>query len=73
VAVANRNPSGAFVQAHRNLTETKLAAELFWRVDIPPSKIVLGFGSYGRVFTLADPSCNKPGCAFSVSNILVAF
>ncbi|KAH8689785.1 hypothetical protein GQ44DRAFT_744815 [Phaeosphaeriaceae sp. PMI808] len=59
------NPIGAMVQAHTNLTEIKLAAELFWRVDIPPSKVALGFGFYGRAFTLADPSCNTPGCPFS--------
>ena len=25
----------------------------------------MGFGFYGRSFTLADPSCNTPGCPFS--------
>lgn len=25
----------------------------------------MGFGFYGRAFTLSDPSCNSPGCAFS--------
>jgi chitinase len=25
---------------------------------------VLGLGFYGRSFTLQDPSCNTPGCAF---------
>nr|KAI0406599.1 hypothetical protein F4802DRAFT_556676 [Xylaria palmicola] len=59
------NPIGAFVHAHTNLTEIKLAAELFWRVKIPTHKIALGFGFYGRAFTLQDPSCNKPGCPFS--------
>lgn len=42
------NPIGSIVQGHTNLTEIKLAAELFWRVNIPPAKIVLGFGFYGR-------------------------
>jgi chitinase len=59
------NPIGAIVQGHTNLTEIKMAAELFWRVNIPPSKLSLGFGFYGRAFTLADPSCTSPGCAFS--------
>ena len=53
------------MQAHTNLTEIKLAAELFWRVNIPPAKLVMGFGFYGRSFTLADSSCNTPGCPFS--------
>ncbi|KAK3369407.1 hypothetical protein B0T24DRAFT_580387 [Lasiosphaeria ovina] len=60
-----QNPIGSIVQGHTNLTEIKLATELLWRVDIPPSKVVLGFGFYGRSFTLADPSCTKPGCPFS--------
>lgn len=46
-------------------SEIKLAAELFWRVGISPAKMVLGFGFYGRSFTLTDPSCTTPGCAFS--------
>ncbi|TLD08608.1 uncharacterized protein PgNI_07375 [Pyricularia grisea] len=61
----SNNPIGAIVQGHTNLTEIKMAAELFWRVGIHPSKVALGFGFYGRAFTLADPSCTKPGCPFS--------
>lgn len=57
--------SGSIVQGHTNLTEIKLAAELFWRVDVPPEKVVMGFGFYGRSFQLLDPSCSKPGCQFS--------
>lgn len=59
------NPIGSIVQGHTNLTEIKLATELLWRVGVPPSKVVLGFGFYGRSFTLADASCSKPGCPFS--------
>ncbi|KAJ5153568.1 uncharacterized protein N7482_010046 [Penicillium canariense] len=59
------NPIGSIVQAHTNLTEIKLANELFWRVGIPPAKLVMGFGFYGRSFTLANPDCTKPGCPFS--------
>ncbi|KAI5861929.1 hypothetical protein GGS23DRAFT_605878 [Durotheca rogersii] len=58
------NPIGSIVQGHTNLTEIKLAAELFWRVGVPPGKLVMGFGFYGRAFTLSDPDCSKPGCAF---------
>jgi chitinase len=59
------NPIGSVVQAHTNLTEIQSAAELLWRVKIPASKVVMGFGFYGRSFTLLDPSCDKPGCLFS--------
>lgn len=61
----SKDPIGSIVQGHTNLTEIKTALELFWRVDIEPTDIVLGFGFYGRPFTLSDPKCNKPGCAFS--------
>ena len=59
------NPIGSIVQGHTNLTEIKTAAQLFWRVNVPPAKLVLGFGFYGRSFTLADPGCTEPGCQFS--------
>ncbi|MCJ1456786.1 hypothetical protein MMC28_007151 [Mycoblastus sanguinarius] len=59
------DPIGAIVQGHTNLTYIKLAAELFWRVGISLADLVLGFGFYGRSFTLADSLCTTPGCAFS--------
>ncbi|KAG4435143.1 hypothetical protein IFR05_009375 [Cadophora sp. M221] len=58
------NPIGSQVLAHTNLTEIKEALNLFWRNDIPPNKVNLGLGFYGRSFQLADPSCNTPGCLF---------
>lgn len=39
--------------------------DLLWRNSIPPSKVMLGLGFYGRSFTLSDPSCNTPGCPFA--------
>lgn len=59
------NEIGNVAQPHTNLTEIKLAAELLWRVGVSPAQVSLGFGFYGRSFTLQDPSCNTPGCAFS--------
>lgn len=58
------NPIGSIVQGHTNLTEIQTSADLIWRVGIPPAKIVLGLGFYGRSFQLADPDCSKPGCRF---------
>lgn len=57
--------SGSIVQPHTNLTEIKLATELLWRNDVNPSKVCIGYGFYGRSFTLADSSCSDPGCPFS--------
>lgn len=58
------NPIGNNVLAHTNLTEIKMAFDLFWRNDVPPNKLNIGFGFYGRSFQLSDPSCYKPGCKF---------
>lgn len=60
----SNNPIGSIVQGHTNLTEIKIAMELFWRVQVPPAKISMGFGFYGRSFQLADASCTTPGCPF---------
>ncbi|KAH6871039.1 hypothetical protein B0T10DRAFT_417778 [Thelonectria olida] len=59
------NAIGSIVQAHTNLTEIKESVALLWRNDVPPGKVVLGTGFYGRSFELAKSSCNKPGCTFS--------
>ncbi|KAJ3957714.1 hypothetical protein N0V92_005733 [Colletotrichum tropicale] len=58
------NPIGSNVLAHTNLTEIKLALDLYWRNEIPPEKLNLGIGFYGRTFELSDASCYKPGCQF---------
>jgi chitinase len=34
------------------------------RVDIPPEKVSMGFGFYGRSFQLQDAGCTQPGCLF---------
>ncbi|KAI1798649.1 chitotriosidase-1 [Daldinia bambusicola] len=59
------NPIGSIVQAHTNLTEIKLAADLLWRNNVPPGQVVFGVGFYGRSFTLKDTDCTTPGCQFS--------
>lgn len=52
------------MQAHTNLTEIKLAVNLLWRNNVPPGKVVLGIGFYGRTFQLRDSACSIPGCTF---------
>jgi chitinase len=46
------------------LTEIKESVGLLWRNDVPPGKVVLGTGFYGRSFQLNDTSCDTPGCPF---------
>ncbi|KAL3479632.1 hypothetical protein BJX99DRAFT_255358 [Aspergillus californicus] len=60
----SENPIGSQVLAHTNLTEIDQALDLFWRVDVDPSAIVLGLGFYGRTFQLSSGACWKPGCPF---------
>jgi chitinase len=57
--------TGPFVNAHTNLTEIQDALDLLWRNDIDPDKVVFGMGFYGRSFSLQNPSCSEPGCAYS--------
>jgi chitinase len=59
------NPIGNIVQGHSNLTEIKASVDLLWRNDVPPGKVILGTGFYGRSFTLENPRCDTPGCTFS--------
>lgn len=56
---------GSVMQAHTNMTEIKEALDLFWRVGVDPSKVVLGTAFYGRSFTISDLDCVSPGCPFS--------
>ncbi|EAW14096.1 bacteriodes thetaiotaomicron symbiotic chitinase [Aspergillus clavatus NRRL 1] len=62
------NSSSPDVNPHTNLTEISAGLDLLWRNSIDPSKVLLGLGFYGRSFTLADPSCNTPGCPFYTKN-----
>ncbi|KAF8961088.1 hypothetical protein BDZ97DRAFT_2077079 [Flammula alnicola] len=53
---------GFVLGSHTNLTEIDQAFQLFWRIGVSPSQMVMGMGFYGRSFTLADPSCTEPPC-----------
>lgn len=56
--------TGAYLDAHTNLTEIKTALDLLWRNDIKPSKVNMGMAFYGRSVTLASSSCAEPGCTY---------
>lgn len=56
--------TGAFLNAHTNLTEITTSLDLLWRNNVTASKVTLGLAFYGRSFTLASSSCTEPGCAY---------
>ncbi|TRX89905.1 hypothetical protein FHL15_009177 [Xylaria flabelliformis] len=58
---------GPYIAPHTNVTEIDMGMDLLWRAGVGPGKVVMGLGWYGRSFTLADPSCNKPNgvCKFT--------
>ncbi|KAK7419050.1 hypothetical protein QQX98_003552 [Neonectria punicea] len=64
------NPIENQVLSHTNLTEIDYALDLFWRVGVEPSGIVLDLGFYSRSFELESASCWKPGRAFKGPEIM---
>lgn len=58
---------GPYIAPHTNVSEIDAGLDLLWRAGVKPEKVVMGLGWYGRSFTLADPSCNKPNgvCKFT--------
>ena len=56
---------GPYVQSHTNITEIEQGLNMFFKSGVPPHKLALGMGAYGRTFTLADSGCTSPGCVFS--------
>lgn len=56
--------TGAYLNAHTNLTEITTSLDLLWRNNITSTKVNLGLAFYGRSFTVASSSCTEPGCAY---------
>ncbi|OQD79993.1 hypothetical protein PENANT_c040G10948 [Penicillium antarcticum] len=56
---------------HTNLTEAKQGLDLLWRNNVKPENVVIGFGFYGRSFTMSDSTCHDPseGCQFSTAGM----
>ncbi|KAK5129371.1 hypothetical protein LTR08_003556 [Meristemomyces frigidus] len=57
--------TGPYIEPHTNWTEIEQGLDLLWTAGVSPSSVNLGIGWYGRSFTLANPSCNTPGCVFT--------
>ncbi|RLL93598.1 hypothetical protein CFD26_101115 [Aspergillus turcosus] len=57
--------TGPFLKGHTNLTEIEDGLDLLWRNGVSSDKVVMGFGFYGRSFTISDLSCTTPpSCTF---------
>ena len=63
--------TGPYLKGHTDWTEIDMGLDLLWRNNIKPENVVLGFGFYGRSFTVADPSCTEPNnvCQFATGGI----
>lgn len=58
--------TGPFLKGHTNLTEIDEGLDLLWRNGILPEKVVMGYGFYGRSFTMTDTTCSTPpSCTFT--------
>ncbi|KAJ3495219.1 hypothetical protein NLG97_g3552 [Lecanicillium saksenae] len=57
--------TGPYLKGHTNLTEIEDGMNLLWRNGVDPSQVVMGYGFYGRSFTVTDTGCTTPdGCTF---------
>lgn len=63
--------TGPFLKGHTDWRKIDEGLDLLWRNGVEPSKVVMGFGFYGRSFTMENPSCIHPDgiCRFSDGGI----
>ncbi|KAL4805719.1 hypothetical protein BDV18DRAFT_160604 [Aspergillus unguis] len=63
--------TGPYLKGHTNLTEVKMGLDLLWRNGVKPENVVMGFGFYGRSFTMSDANCHDPnaGCQFASAGL----
>lgn len=53
------------VGAHSDMRVIENTIDYMLREGTPSDKIVIGLGTYGRIYTLSDPACRDIGCPFS--------
>ncbi|KIH89699.1 hypothetical protein SPBR_06403 [Sporothrix brasiliensis 5110] len=56
--------TGAYLNAHTNLTEIHDSFNLLWRNGVDPAKVNLGLTMYGRSTTVASAAYTAPGCPY---------
>ena len=61
---SNIKDLGPYVRSHTNITEIEQSLNMFFKNGVPPGKLAMGTGAYGRAFTLSDTNCFQPGCQF---------
>ncbi|KAK1841138.1 Killer toxin subunits alpha/beta 1 [Colletotrichum chrysophilum] len=52
--------TGPYLRGHTDWDMIENGLDLLWRNGIQPENVVMGFGFYGRSFTMSDPSCFRP-------------
>ncbi|KAF5483009.1 Endochitinase [Colletotrichum siamense] len=52
--------TGPYLRGHTDWDMIENDLGLLWRNGIHPENVVMGFGFYGRSFTMSDPSCFRP-------------
>ncbi|KAI9712955.1 MAG: hypothetical protein M1812_006702 [Candelaria pacifica] len=62
---ANVPTLGSIIRPQTDLREITNDTVPLWFDKLTPSKVNLGLAYYGRGFTVPDPKCAYPGCAFS--------
>ena len=53
-------PGGNCLHSHVNLTETLQVLAIITKASVPINKIFVGESSYGRSFSMSDPTCTGP-------------
>ncbi|GAB1317703.1 chitinase [Madurella fahalii] len=59
--------TGPYLKGHTDWTMIDNGLDLLWRNGVTPDKVNMGFGFYGRSFTMSNPGCFEPNgvCQFS--------
>ncbi|KAI8228514.1 hypothetical protein K4K54_002151 [Colletotrichum sp. SAR 10_86] len=52
--------TGPYLRGHTDWDMIENGLGLLWRNGIQAENVVMGFGFYGRSFTMSDPSCFRP-------------
>lgn len=52
--------TGPYLKGHTDWRKIEEGLELLWRNAVRPEKVVMGFGFYGRSFTMESGGCSEP-------------